>query len=83
VATADYAHAHLIQELSPDLISTSPGLMLAVVGVHTLGMLVVTAAVAVLVYEKFGPALLRQAWFNLDWLWSGALIVAAVVVLVL
>lgn len=78
----DHAHARLLRELSPDLVATSPGLMLLAVAVHTLGMLVVTAAVAMLVYEKLGLALLRQAWFNLDWLWGGALLVAAVVVLV-
>jgi hypothetical protein len=43
-------------------------------GVHTLGYLVVTGLVALLVYEKFGLALLRNAWFNLDLVWAVALI---------
>jgi hypothetical protein len=33
------------------------------------------------VYSKFGLGLLRRAWFNVDWLWAGALVVTGVVVL--
>lgn len=79
----DYAHAQLIQELSPSLITTSLGLLLAAVAVHTLSMLLVTAAIAGLVYEKLGLAILRQAWFNLDWVWSGALILTGLFVVLL
>jgi threonine/homoserine/homoserine lactone efflux protein len=42
--------------------------------VHTLGYFTVTFAVALLVYQKFGLALLRRAWFNLDLIWALALI---------
>lgn len=52
---------------------------LAAVGLHTLAMLVAAAAVALVVYYKFGLSLLRQAWFNLDRVWAAALIVAGVV----
>jgi len=79
----DYAHAQLIQELSPHLITTSLGLLLAAVAVHTLSMLLVTAAIAGLVYEKLGLAILRQAWFNLDWVWAGALILTGLFVVML
>jgi hypothetical protein len=72
-----YSHARLIQALSPDVIGNSPGLLLAAVGVHTLSMLMVTTAVAGLVYEKLGLAILRQAWFNLDLIWAMALIVTS------
>lgn len=48
--------------------------VVAAVGVHTLAMLVVTGAVAVLVYEWIGVAFLRRGWVNLDLLWSLALI---------
>ena len=41
----------------------------------------VTALVAWVVYRKLGLGLLRTAWFNLDWLWAGALVVTGVVVL--
>lgn len=79
----DYAHAQLIKELSPNLITTSLGLLLAAVAVHTLSMLLVTAAIAGLVYEKLGLAILRQAWFNLDWVWAGALILTGLFVVML
>ena len=52
------------------------------VAIHTLAYLVVMALAAWLVYWKLGLRLLRTAWFNLDWLWAGALVVAGVVVLV-
>jgi hypothetical protein len=50
--------------------------------VHTLGYLVVTAALAVVVYEKVGLRILRRAWINLNVLWAGALIAAAVMSIV-
>jgi hypothetical protein len=50
--------------------------------VHTLGYLTVTAVVALLVYRKFGLALLRTAWFNLDLVWAAALIVTGCIALV-
>jgi hypothetical protein len=46
------------------------------VGVHTLAMLSVTAAVAVAVYEWVGLELLRHAWINVDLLWTFALLAA-------
>ena len=50
-------------------------------GVHTLAYFVTMAAVAWVVYRKLGVALLRTAWFNLDWLWAAALVLAGGVVL--
>ena len=38
------------------------------------GYLVVTALVAVVVYERLGLHLLRKLWFNLDLIWAVALI---------
>jgi hypothetical protein len=49
--------------------------------IHTLGYLTVTAAVALLVYKKFGLALLRRAWFNLDLIWAIALVATGCVAL--
>ncbi len=49
--------------------------------IHTLGYLSVTAAVALLVYQKFGLAMLRRSWFNLDRIWAVALVVTGVVAL--
>ena len=50
--------------------------------IHTLGYFTVTTAVALIVYEKLGLAMLRRAWFNLDLIWSIALVVTGVVALV-
>ena len=46
------------------------------VGVHTLAMLAVTAAIAVAVYEWAGLEVLRRAWINVDAIWTLALIAA-------
>jgi hypothetical protein len=51
--------------------------------IHTLGYLAVTAAVALLVYRKFGLAMLRQSWLNLDLIWAIALVVTGVAALVI
>ena len=45
---------------------------------HAAGYLLVTALVAVLVFEKLGVAMLRKAWFNLDLLWGCALVTTGV-----
>jgi len=37
--------------------------------------------IALVVYKKFGLALLRKAWFNLDLVWAAALIVTGLVAL--
>jgi hypothetical protein len=39
------------------------------------------AIVSVVVYEKLGVAILRQAWLNTEWLWAGAFVLAGVVTL--
>ena len=52
---------------------------LAAALIHTAGYLAATVTIAVIVYEKLGIAILRKAWINVNVLWSGALIVAAVV----
>lgn len=48
---------------------------------HTLGYFTVTAAAALLVYQKFGLAMLRRSWLNLDLIWAIALVVTGVVAL--
>ncbi len=55
----------------------------AAVGVHTLAMFLVMGLLALVVYEKLGLAILRRAWFNLDRLWAGALILSGALVLLL
>jgi hypothetical protein len=61
-------HAHHMMH------GASPGMALLATGLHAAGYLVVTAIVALLVFEKFGVGLLRRAWFNLDVFWASALV---------
>jgi hypothetical protein len=46
--------------------------------VHSAGYLAVTAALAVLVFEKFGVGLIRKAWINLDLVWAATLVATSV-----
>lgn len=50
--------------------------------VHTLGYLATTGLLATLVFYYFGLRLLQRGWLNLDLLWSGALVLTGVVILV-
>lgn len=51
------------------------------ISTHTLGYLVSMAAVALIVYDKFGVSFLRRAWFNVDLIWGAALMVAGLIAL--
>ena len=48
---------------------------------HVTAMIVVMGAIAVVVYERLGVAILRQAWLNTEWLWAGAFILAGFITL--
>lgn len=50
--------------------------------IHTLGYVVATTLLAVIVYEKVGLQILRRAWINLDAIWGAALIGAGALTLV-
>jgi hypothetical protein len=41
----------------------------------------VMAVVAVVVYEKVGVAIVKQAWLNTEWIWAGAFVLAGVLTL--
>jgi hypothetical protein len=63
----------------------APSLLALAVLVHTLGLILVAGAVAILFYqfyEKWGLGLLRHTWFNFDLLWAFALIIAGAAALV-
>jgi len=51
--------------------------------VHTAGYLVVTAVLAVVVYERANIHLVRRAWINFDLVWAGALIFTGVAIALL
>jgi hypothetical protein len=62
---------------------SAPSLLTASVAVHTLGYLLTTASVAILVYEKVGVGMLRRAWFNIDLVWMFALMLTGAFILFL
>ena len=74
---ASSAHMHH----APASMTENATMLISAVGVHTLSFFLVTGIVAVIVYEVVGLAFLRKAWFNLDLLWSIALMIAGVVTL--
>jgi hypothetical protein len=45
---------------------------------HVAAMVLVMGFVALLVYDKWGVAILRKAWINLDGVWAGAFVLAGV-----
>jgi hypothetical protein len=76
VSAVQAAHAH--HTLAADAGATWTDGM--AVGLHSLSYLLVSALVSWIVYRKLGVAFLRVAWFNLDWVWAGALVVTGVMV---
>jgi len=60
---------------------SAPSLLIAAVVVHTLGYLLTTTLVAIVIYEKLGIAILRHAWFNIDFVWMLALMITGVFIL--
>jgi hypothetical protein len=46
-------------------------------------MLMITGAVAVIVFEWMDLSILRTAWINLDLIWTGSLAVTGILVLAL
>ena len=77
------AHHHVAHHATAFANFSAPSLLAASVAVHTLGYLLMTAAVAILVYEKLGVAILRRAWFNIDLVWMVALMITGLFILLL
>ena len=59
--------------------TASPNVALLATALHAAGYLIVTALIALLVYEKLGLELLRKVWFNLDLLWAATLIATGLI----
>jgi hypothetical protein len=72
VTTASHAQ-HVTTAMAGFGILESQGVIAAIV--HTTGYLLVTGAIAVIVYERVGVRFLRTAWVNLDLIWAVALVV--------
>ena len=75
-------HIHPSGRLGFDSFST-PSLLTSSIAVHTLGYLLVTGILAILVYEKLGVGILRRAWFNVDLIWMLALMLTGLFILFL
>jgi len=78
MANSHHAHHH-----SMAMAAATPSSALLATAVHAVGYLVVTAVVALLVFEKFGVGILRKAWFNLDLVWAVTLIGTGIISVVL
>ena len=63
--------------------AVSPLEALLATAVHTIAYLAVTGLIAWVVYCKFGLAILRKAWLNLNLVWAVALVVTSVVTLLM
>ncbi len=71
-------HGHMMAVATADT-----GTALLATSLHAVGYLLVTAVVALVVFEKFGVGILRKAWFNLDLLWAIALTGTGVLTVIL
>ena len=77
-------HAHQHAAMAASAMITSPIIGAScVVLVHTAAMLAAMGTIALLVYDRFGLAILRRAWINLDLVWAIALGAAGLITLVI
>jgi hypothetical protein len=93
MATSHGAGLMLVPVLIPLCLAAAPAqeltaagslpVALAAVGVHSLAMLATTGIIALAVYDWLGVAFLRRGWLNLDRLWSAALVITGVILLVI
>jgi hypothetical protein len=79
-ATEASAHDHALEHVSM-VTGSLPASGLALL-LHVGAMVLVAGTIALLVYEKLGVAVLRQAWLNLDAIWAGAFVLAGALTLV-
>ena len=78
-------HHSMNSSVASSLAGIAPSLLALAVLVHTLSLILVAGAVAILFYqfyERWGLGLLRHTWFNFDLLWAFALIIAGAAALV-
>ena len=79
-SSAHHHHGRVVDQVEPLLSAGVAGvdaLALAAPLIHTVGYLLVTAALAVVVYDKLGLRVLRRAWINVNLLWAGTLVATA------
>jgi hypothetical protein len=70
------ANDHALEAAGGDgaaLLTSALGLVL-----HVGAMVLVMGVIALLVYDRWGVAILRKTWINLDGVWAGAFVLAGV-----
>jgi hypothetical protein len=92
MASAHGAGLMLLPVVMPVCLSASPAseitaanslpVALAALGVHTVAMLATIAAISFAVYRWVGVDFLRRGWINVDLIWTAALIVCGIALLV-
>ena len=70
--TSEHSSAHI------HFASNSAWAAILATCVHAVSYLIVTGAIAAVVFEKFGVNFLRKAWINLDIIWAAALVLTGV-----
>ena len=78
VEAADHMAGH-----HHESVAASPLAALLATAIHTFAYLAVTALIAWVVYSKFGLAILRNTWINLNVIWAAALVATSVVTLLI
>jgi hypothetical protein len=89
MATAHGAGLMLVPALiplcgaAPSLGASPLAISLAATGVHAGAMLLVTGAIAFLIYEFLGLEVLRRGWINFDLVWSLMLVATGTLLIAL
>jgi hypothetical protein len=76
-------HAHAMRGMTMSVAPATWSPAIEAASLHTVAYLLTTAIVALLVYSRVGLRILRTHWINLDLIWSGALILTALVTVLL
>ena len=80
-ANLQMLHAHAGAHGEAFAAAAHAGAGVLVLAIHTLAMFAALATAALLAYRILGVGFLRRAWINLDTVWIGALVLAAVALL--
>jgi hypothetical protein len=70
------ASDHALETVRDGTLSLSASALALVL--HVAAMILVMGCLALLVYDRYGVAILRRTWINLDGVWAAAFIVAGV-----
>lgn len=65
------------------LTAATPMAALLATFLHAVGYLLITGAVALLVFERLGVRILRKAWFNIDLVWVATLIITGLITILM